>query len=136
MRDGDGHGCYSRFMKFLARLAAGNIALWCTFWLIGVPLSLVWDASGGCMVVGCGIGEPLIAGFFIVLFTLSSLAIVFVSVAIWRSSSQYPRESWWQTPLAIAAKLCAVFMGLSATLSFLAVLYFVASFIYAARVTS
>lgn len=119
-------------MRFLARLATGQIALWCVFWVIGTPLSLVWDVSGGCMVVGCGVQEPLIAGFLIVLFTLSSIAMVFVSVAIWRSASNYPREAWWQTPLAIAAKLCAAFSALVTTLSFLAVLYFSFDFIYAA----
>ena len=84
------------------------------------------------MVVGCGVQEPLIAGFLIVLFTLSSIAMVFVSVAIWRSASNYPREAWWQTPLAIAAKLSAAFSALVTTLSFLAVLYFSFDFIYAA----
>ena len=118
-------------MKFLARLATGDIALWLTFWLIGLPLALVWDVSGGCMVAGCGIGEPLIAGFFIVLFALSSLAVVFASVAIWRSASNYPREAWWQWIVAIGAKLCAAFSALAAGLSFLAVLYFVFTFIYA-----
>ena len=122
-------------MSFLARLATGQIALWCVFWLIGFPLSLVWDVSGGCMVVGCGVQEPSIAGFsivlFTVLFTLSSIAIVFVSVAIWRSATNYPREAWWQTPVAILAKLCAAFSGLVAILSFLTVLYFGYFFIYA-----
>jgi hypothetical protein len=119
-------------MKFLARLAAGDIALWCTFWLIGIPLAIVWDISGGCLVVGCGIQEPFIAGFWIVLFAVASVAVPFVSVAIWRSSSKYPREAWWRTPLALAAKLSAVFMGLVAALSLLAVLYFLFFFIYAA----
>ena len=118
-------------MRFLARLATGNVALWFTFWLVGTPLALVWDASGGCMVAGCGIGQPAIAGFFIALFTLSSVGVVFAAVAIWRSSSNYPRQVWWHTPLAILAKLCAVFSGLAATLSFLAVLYFAYTFIEA-----
>jgi hypothetical protein len=118
-------------MRFLARLATGNVALWFTFWLVGTPLALVWDASGGCMVAGCGIGQPLVAGFFIGLFTLSSVGVVFAAVAIWRSSSNYPREAWWQTLVAIAAKLCAVISGFAATLSFLAVLYFAYAFIEA-----
>ena len=119
-------------MRFLARLVTGDIALWCTFWLIGLPLALVWDASGGCMVIGCGIGQPLIAGSFIGLFTLSSIAIVFVSVAIWRSSSKYPREAWWQGLLAILAKLCAAVSGLAAALSLLAGSYLIFIFIRAA----
>src|SRR5579863_4277985 len=111
-------------MKFLVRLATGQIALWCVFWLIGFPLSLVWDASGACIVTGCGIQELWIAAVLIALFTLSSIAIVFVSVAIWRSATNYPRDVWWKTPLAIFAKLSAAFSALVATLCFLAVLYF------------
>jgi hypothetical protein len=119
-------------MKFLARLAAGDVALWRAFWLIGTPLALVWDLSGLSMITGFGVGEPLIAGFLIVLFSLSCVAIVFVAVAIWRSSSRYPRDLWWQTPLAIGAKLCAVLSGLAAAISFLIVMYLLFDFIYAA----
>jgi hypothetical protein len=119
-------------MKFLARLATGHIALWCAFWLIGIPLALVWDASGACMVAGCGVQEPLIAGIIIALFTLSSAALPFVAVAIWRSSSNYPRERWWQGCLAIGAKFCAALSGLAAALSLLGVLYLAFIFIYAA----
>jgi len=120
--------------RFLARLATGDIALWCTFWLIGTPLALVWDFSGGCMLAGCGVGEPFIAGFLIALFTLSCVAIIFISVAIWRSSSNYPREAWWHWVVAIGAKLCAVLSGLAAAVSLLAVLYLLVTFIYAAIV--
>jgi hypothetical protein len=120
-------------MKFLARLAAGDIALWRTFWLIGIPLGLLWDVTGGCMVVaGFGFQAPFIAGFIMVLFALSSAAIPFVSVAIWRSASRYPREAWWQKLLALSAKLCAAFSGLAAALSVLGILYLVFLFIYAA----
>jgi hypothetical protein len=119
-------------MKFLSRLATGDIALWCTFWLIGTPLTIIWDVSGGCTLVGCGIQDPMIGGFLIVLFTLSSMAIVFISVAIWRSSSKYPREVWWQGLLAIGAKLGAVLSGFAAAVSVLVVLYMVCIFIYAA----
>ncbi len=79
-------------MKFLARLATGQIALWRTFWLIGTPLALVWDLSGACMVLGFGIEEPFLTGLIITLFTLASLTMPFVAVAIWRSASNYPRE--------------------------------------------
>lgn len=88
------------------------------------------------MVVGCGIGEPFLAGFIIVLFTLASVAVPFVSVAVWRSSSNYPRKLWWQTPLAWSAKLCAALTGLAAVLSLLAVFYFLYSFIDAALTTN
>lgn len=118
-------------MRFLTRLATGDIALWCTFWLIGTPLAVVWDLSGGCMILGCGVEEPFIAASLIVLFTLSSLAIVFASVAVWRSSSNYPRQVWWHWVLAIGAKLCAVLSGLAAAISFLVVLYLAVTFVYA-----
>jgi hypothetical protein len=119
-------------MKFLARLATGQIALWCTFWLIGIPLAILWDASGACMVTGCGIGEPLVAGSVIVLFALASVVIPFMSVAIWRSASNYSRALWWHTLIAWSAKLCAALSGLAAALSVLAILYFIVSYIYAA----
>jgi hypothetical protein len=117
-------------MKFLARLATGNIALWRTFWLIGVPLAIVWDVSGVCMVLGLGAEEPFLAVVIIVLFTLASAAIPFASVAIWRSASNYPREARWHTPVAIGAKLCAAFSGLVAALSFVTILYFIFYFAY------
>lgn len=119
-------------MKFLARLATGDIALWRTFWLIGIPLALVWDATGACMVLGFGVQEPIVAGFIIALFTLSSVAMPFVSAAIWRSSSKYPRETWRQTLLALSAKLCAAFSGLTGALSVLGLLYLAFMFIEAA----
>ena len=118
-------------MKFLARLATGQIALWCIFWLIGTPLVLLWDASGLCTVVGCGIQAPAIEGFLLVLFTLTSVAIPFVSVAVWRSATKYPRQVWWQTVLAIGAKLCAVFSALLAAIGLAVILYMAFIFIYA-----
>jgi hypothetical protein len=119
-------------MKFLARLAAGDVALWRAFWLIGTPLAVVWDVSGGCTLVGCGIDEPSVAGFLLLLFTLSSVALVFAAVAIWRSASKYPRQVWWQRLLALGAKTCAALSGLAAAVSVLVVLYIVGIFIYAA----
>ncbi len=119
-------------MRFLARLATGQIALWCTFWLIGTPLAVLWDVSGTCTAVGCGIQEPIVAGFLLALFTLSSIAIPFVSVAIWRSASKYPRRTWWQTVFAIGAKLSAAVSGVLATIGLLVVLYIAFIFIYAA----
>ncbi len=118
-------------MRFLSRLAAGDIALWCAFWLIGVPLVLVWDVSGLCTAVGCGIQDPAIGGFLLALFALSSVIIPLVAVAIWRSSLKYPREAWWQTPLAIGAKLCAAVSAVLATIGFFVVLYIVFIFVYA-----
>jgi hypothetical protein len=112
-------------MKFLARLATGQVPLWCAFWLIGTPLAVLWDVSGTCTAVGCGIQEPTIAGFLLVLFTLSSAIIPLVSVAIWRSASKYPRQAWWHTVFAIGAKLCAAVRGLLATIGLLVVLYII-----------
>jgi hypothetical protein len=119
-------------MKFLARLATGQIALWCAFWLIGIPLAIVWDVSGICTAVGCGVQEPITAGFLLVLFTLSSAIIPLVSVAIWRSASKYPRQAWWHTVFAIGAKLSAAVSGVLATIGLLVVLYIAFIFIYAA----
>jgi hypothetical protein len=119
-------------MKFLGRLVSGQVALWRAFWLIGVPLALVWDVSGTCTAVGCGVQEPITAGFLLVLFTLSSAIIPLVSVAIWRSASKYPRQAWWHTVFAIGAKLCAAVRGLLATIGLLVVLYIAFIFIYAA----
>jgi hypothetical protein len=118
-------------MKFLARLVAGDVALWRTFWLMGTPLALVWDVSGACMVFGFGIEDPFLTGFIIALFTLSSVAIPFVAVTIWRSASNYPRKVWWQGPVAIGDKLCAVFSGLTAGLSLVGLLYLASDFIRA-----
>src|ERR1022692_4486883 len=119
-------------MKFLARLATGDIALWRTFWLIGLPLALIWDITLACMVLGIGVEEPLVAGFIIALFSLASAAIPFVSVALWRSASRYPREAWWRTLLAWSAKSCAAFSALTGVLSLVGLFYLAFTFIYAA----
>lgn len=119
-------------MKFLRRLAAGQVALWCIFWLIGIPLALLWDVSGVCTVVGCGIQDPTAGALLLALFALSSIAIPFVSFAIWRSSSKYPQKTWWHTGLALAAKLCAVFSSLLAVIGLAVLGYIAFVFIYAA----
>ncbi len=119
-------------MKLLTRIATGEIALWRTFWLIGVPLALVWDASGACMVLGLGVDNLYLAGFIIALFTLASAALPVVAVAIWRSATNYPRQGWWQGALAIGAKACAAWSGLTGALSVLGVLYLAFIYIYAA----
>jgi hypothetical protein len=116
-------------MKVLKRLAAGQVALWCTFWLIGIPIALLWDVSGVCTIVGCGIQDPTVGGLLLVLFALSSIAIPFISLAIWRSSSQYPQKTWGQTFLVFGAKLCAGFSTLLA-LTGLAVLLYIAFYIF------
>ena len=121
-------------MQFLARFATGQIALWRAFWLIGVPLALIWDLSGACMVLGFGIQDFYLAALIIALFTLASAALPFVAFAIWRSASNYPRQAWWQWPLAIGAKLCAAWSALTAALSLLGVLYLAFIYIYAAVV--
>ena len=119
-------------MKFLRRLATGQVALWCIFWLIGIPLGLLWDVSGVCTVVGCGIQDPTAGALLLALFALSSIAIPFVSFAIWRSSSKYPQKTWWHTGLALAAKLCAVFSSLLAVIGLAVLGYIAFVFIYAA----
>jgi hypothetical protein len=126
------HDCQFEHMKFLKKLATGQIALWCVFWLIGTPLVLLWDVSGVCTVVGCGIQESATAGFLLALFALSSIAIPFVSFAIWRSSSNYPQKTWGQTVIAWGAKFCATLSGLLAVIGLLVLLYIAAVFAYAA----
>ena len=116
-------------MTFLKKLMTGQVALWCTFWLIGIPLALIWDVSGVCTVVGCGIEEPTAGAILLALFALSSIAIPFVSVGLWRSASKYPRQTWSQTLLAIGAKLCAVVSGLLAVTG-LAVLLYIGFYIF------
>lgn len=112
-------------MTFLKKLMSGQIALWCAFWLIGIPLALIWDASGLCTVVGCGIQDPAIGGFLLALFGIASVAIPVVSFAIWRSSSNYPQKTPWRTVLALGAKLCAALSALLALIGLAVLLYIV-----------
>jgi hypothetical protein len=116
-------------MKFLKRLGAGHIALWRVFWLIGAPLTFLWCVSGTCTVVGCGIQEPAIGGLLLALFALLSVAIPFLSIAIWRSASKYPRQTWPQMLLVTGAKLCVTAFGLLALIG-LAVLLYIAYYIF------
>ena len=110
-------------MTFLKKLMTGQIALWCIFWLIGTPLTLVWYLGGVCTVVGCGIQDTTVAAILLALFALSTIAIPFVSIGLWRSASKYPRQTWSQTSLAIGAKLCAVVSGLLAVTGLMVLLY-------------
>lgn len=112
-------------MKFLKRLAAGQVALWHAFWLIGAPLTFLWCVSGTCTVVGCRIQEPAIEGVLLALFALSSVVIPFLSISIWRSASKYPRQTWPQTLLATGAKLCVTVFGLLALIGLAVLLYIV-----------
>jgi len=116
-------------MTSLKKLMTGQIALGCAFWLIGTPLTLLWDVSGVCTVVGCGIQDSTAGALLLALFALSSLAIPLISIAIWRSASKYPRQTWWQTLLEIGAKLCAVASGLLAVTG-LAVLLYIGFYIF------
>jgi hypothetical protein len=116
-------------MTFLKKLLTGQVALWCTFWLIGIPLALLWDVSGVCTVVGCGIQDTTVAAILLALFALSSIVIPFVSVGLWKSASKYPRQTWSQALLAIGAKLCAVVSSLLAVTG-LAVLLYIGFYIF------
>jgi hypothetical protein len=119
-------------MKFLKRLLTGQIALWCTFWIIGTPLVVLWDVSGVCTVVGCGVQEQTTAGLLLALSALTSIAIPFVSIAIWRSSSKYQQQIWWQTLLAWGAKLCAVLSALLALIGLVVLAYIAFVLVFAA----
>jgi hypothetical protein len=96
-------------MKFLAKLASGQIGLWRVYWLIGTPLTVIWLVTGAAMLFWSGVSDLFVVGFVIAVFTLATLAIPFVSWAIWRSASNYPRKVWWHTALAWGAKACAAF---------------------------
>jgi len=118
-------------MSALARLAKGDVALWRVFWLIGIPLALVWDITGLSMLTGYGVEQPLVAVVIGVSFTAASVALPFIAWAIWRSAARYPKDVWWRHALAWAARSSAVISGLAAGLSLLAVLYLAYEFIYA-----
>jgi len=110
-------------MKFLARLVRGQIALWCVFWLVAIPLALIWNGSGACMVSGCSLQAPSAIIFVIAVFVVATLLTPFVAVAVWRSASNYPRAGAWATPLAIAAKVFAAVTMLVAVLSVIGLVY-------------
>ncbi|MFZ1151790.1 MAG: hypothetical protein WAR76_18985 [Xanthobacteraceae bacterium] len=116
-------------MTFLKKLMSGQLALWCTFWLIGAPLTFLWCVSGTCSVIGCGIRESEIEGILLALFALLSVILPFLSIAIWRSASKYPRQTWPQTLLAAGAKLCVTVFGLLALVG-LAVLLYIAYYMF------
>jgi hypothetical protein len=110
-------------MTFLKKLMRGQIALWCAFWLIGAPLTFLWCVSGTCTMMGCGIRESEIEGFLLALFALLSVILPFLSIAIWRSASKYPRQTWPQTLFAAGAKLCVTAFGLFALVGLALLLY-------------
>lgn len=101
-------------MKFLARFATGRVALWRVFWLTGTPLTLIWLITGAAMVFWSGAPDLFVVGSVIAVFTLATLTIPFVSWAIWRSASNYPRKILWNTVLAWGAKAAAAFWTLVA----------------------
>jgi hypothetical protein len=114
-------------MRFLRYFFSGQIPLWRLFWLVGLPLSILWDVTLAGMVF-LGMQDPTVTVIIIGLFTLASLAMPFVAVAIWRSATNYPRETWRKTFLAWGAKALAagsIFIGLCSWLGlmYLASLY-------------
>jgi hypothetical protein len=122
-------------MNLLKRLATGQTALWRVFWFVGTPLELLWYVTGACMVFGFGVEELFVAGSIIALFSLASLTIPFVSIAIWRSASNYPRKVWWHTGFAWGAKAGAVFSGLKAGLSVIGLIWLGSEFVEALFLT-
>jgi hypothetical protein len=109
-------------MKFLAKLATGQVALWRVFWLIGTPLTVIWLITGAAMLFWSP-PDLFVVGFIIAVFTLATLAIPFVSWAIWRSASNYPRKVWWDTAMAWGAKAGAAFWTLVALGSVVGLVY-------------
>ena len=80
-------------------------------------------------MMGCGIRESEIEGFLLALFALLSVILPFLSIAIWRSASKYPQQTWPQTLLAAGAKLCVTVFGLFALVG-LALLLYIAYYIF------
>ena len=66
-------------MKFLAKLATGQIALWRVFWFIGTPLTLIWLITGAAIVFLVGIPSLFVVGSIIGVFTLATLTIPFAA---------------------------------------------------------
>jgi hypothetical protein len=118
-------------MRFVAKLATGQIALWRVFWLVGTPLTLIWLITGAAMVFWSGAPGLFIVGSVIAVFTLATLTIPFVSWAIWRSASNYPRKVLWHTALAWGAKGCAAFWTIVALASVVGLVYLGYPLVYA-----
>jgi hypothetical protein len=110
-------------MKFLKRFMTGQVELWRVFWLVGTPLALLWDVTGVCMVLGIGVEQVFARRTIVALFSLATVLTPFVAVAVWRSASNYPRKTGWNTAFAIAAKLSAAISGLIGVLSILGLFY-------------
>ena len=116
-------------MRFLVKLFAGDVTLWCTLWLIATPLAIFWDVNGGCILTGCKFQlvasrvDLIITGFLIGLFALSNVGVAAVSVAIWHGSSKQRREVWWERLLAFGVKLYAALTGSAAFVILLVILY-------------
>ena len=118
-------------MNFLRRLATGQIALWRVFWMIGTPLTLTWLITGAAMLFGFGIRDVFGVALIIAVFTLATLAIPFISLAIWRSASNYAGKTAWHKALAWGARAGAVFWALVAVLSIPGLAYLGYDFILA-----
>jgi hypothetical protein len=114
-------------MQLIANLFSGRVALWRTFWLIGLPLLIVWEMSVGCLFTECTtflpINTPSPDLYIALLIMLTSASILFVAVAIWRSAMNHKRDTWWQSFSAASAKVYAIITGFSASLILFSVLY-------------
>ncbi len=116
-------------MSFLAKLFSGDVPLWRIFWLIGLPIFLVWDVSVGCILAGCGLpplvppADLFIAGFLLALSILATAGVAFISIAIWRSAMKFRRHAWWEGLLVFGTKVYAALTGLSAFAVLFAILY-------------
>jgi hypothetical protein len=97
-------------------------------WLTSFPAFLIWDVSGGCMLTACaaqltsnGIIEPLLG----LAFTVSSVAMALLSIAIWRASArQRETRSLW---CRIGARAYAIATGFCGIVSLVALMWVAAS---------
>jgi hypothetical protein len=119
-------------MNILARLTAGEIALCSAFWLIALPLVIVWHLTGTCTLVGCGFEDPAAGAVLLAAFALSSVAIPLASLAVWRSAARYPHDARRQKLVVLGARIFAGLTAAMAIIAVLTILYMVFVFIYAA----
>lgn len=83
-------------VDFLVNLVAGRKALWISFWLVGVPLLFAWDLSLGCTFAECTRPSPVWEGLVLAAGLLTTLAVPFAGLAIWRSAARYRGPLAWR----------------------------------------
>jgi hypothetical protein len=78
-------------MSYLGRLWRGDVGLACTYWVWGVLVVGIGIGAGGIFVAGLS-GIPALAILWFVVYPAS---LIFMAVAVWRSSSKYAGPRVW-----------------------------------------